>query len=82
MHAAAVALLQWQDTKLHARGGCSPTAVAEYQTATCSDSIPNCMHAVAVALLQWQDTKLHARVAALLLAVKQTVSLKNQNFLD
>jgi hypothetical protein len=80
MHAAAVALLQWQDTKLHARGGCSPTAVAEYQTATCSDSIPNCMHAVAVALLQWQDTKLHARVAALLLAVKQTVSLKNQNY--
>jgi hypothetical protein len=44
--------LQWQDTKLHARGGCCPAAVAGYQTA-----IPNCMHAVAFALLQWQDTK-------------------------
>jgi hypothetical protein len=58
--------LQWQDTKLHARGGCCPAAVAGYQTATCRDRIPNCMHAAAVALLQWQNTKLHARVAALL----------------
>jgi hypothetical protein len=52
MHAAAVALLQWQDTKL-------PLAVAGYQTA-CTRRL------AAVALLQWQDTKLHARVAALL----------------
>jgi hypothetical protein len=37
MHAAAIALLQWQDTKLHARGGC-----CHYQTATCSDRILNC----------------------------------------
>jgi hypothetical protein len=35
MHTAAVALLQWQDTKL-------PLAVAGYQTAICSDRIPNC----------------------------------------
>jgi hypothetical protein len=25
--------LQWQDTKLHAHGGCCPAAVAGYQTA-------------------------------------------------
>jgi hypothetical protein len=43
--------LQWQDTKLHARGGCCPAAVAGYQTATCNGRIPNCP-------LQWQDTKL------------------------
>jgi hypothetical protein len=49
MHTAAVALLQWQDTKLHSRvpallqlqvtklhahGGCCPAAVAVYQTAS------------------------------------------------
>jgi hypothetical protein len=50
--------LQWQDTKLHARGGCCPAAVAGYQTATCSGRIPNYMHAPAVDLLQRQDTKL------------------------
>jgi hypothetical protein len=35
MHAAAAGdMLQWQDTKLHARGGgCCPAAVAGYQTA-------------------------------------------------
>jgi hypothetical protein len=44
--------LQWQDTKLHARGGCYPAAVAGYQTACrrrllpcCSGRIPNCMSA-------------------------------------
>jgi hypothetical protein len=31
--------LQWQDTKLHARGGCCPAAVAEYQTA-CARGCP------------------------------------------
>jgi hypothetical protein len=50
-------------SKLHARGGCCPVAVAGYQTATCSGRIPNCMHAAAVALLQWQDTKLPLAVA-------------------
>jgi hypothetical protein len=39
MHAAAVALLQWQDTKLHARDGCCPAAVAIYQTA-CARNCP------------------------------------------
>jgi hypothetical protein len=47
MHAAAVDLLQWQDTKLqwqdnklHARGGGScPAAVAGYQTA-CAHGCP------------------------------------------
>jgi hypothetical protein len=31
--------LQWQDTKLHARGDCCPAAVAGYQTA-CARSCP------------------------------------------
>jgi hypothetical protein len=39
MNAAAVALLQWQDTKLHARGGCCPAAVTGYQTA-CAHGCP------------------------------------------
>jgi hypothetical protein len=29
--------VQWQDTKLHARGGCCPAAVAGYQTACARD---------------------------------------------
>jgi hypothetical protein len=43
MHAAAVALLQWQDTKLHARGGCCSAAVAGYQTA-CARGCPVSTH--------------------------------------
>jgi hypothetical protein len=61
MHAAAVDLLQWQDTKLQWQD-----TKLQWQDTKCSSRIPNCMPAAAFALLQWQDNKLHTRMAALL----------------
>jgi hypothetical protein len=47
--------LQWQDTKLHARGGCGPAAVAGYQTAVAGYQTVVAGYQTVV---QWQDTKL------------------------
>jgi hypothetical protein len=49
VHTAAVALLQWQDTKLHAHGGWCPAEVQWQDTK---------LHARVSALLQWQVLKL------------------------
>jgi hypothetical protein len=71
--------LQWQDTKLHARGGCCPAAVAGYQTA-CARGCPAAVSGSQTALLskgqanmqqqQQQQSKMYTRGALHALAGK------------
>jgi hypothetical protein len=70
--------LQWQDTKLHARGGCCLAAVARYQTA-CARGCPAAVSGYQTASLskgranmqqQQQQSKMYTRGALQALAGK------------